>query len=107
MKVTLALITLLGFLLFEEPVTNNQLVVSQHSGTLKSKAFKVLDSKCNVCHRKQNPFMVFSLKNMEKRARKIYTQVFEKKRMPKGNDIKLTQEEYSLLENWLDTQLTN
>lgn len=106
MKVTLALFTLMGFLLFEEPLSFNEVTVSQHSEVLRSKAFKILDSKCNICHRKQNPFMVFSLKNMEKRAGKIYTQVYVKKRMPKGKEIKLTQGEYSVLENWLNTQLT-
>ncbi|MEQ8712216.1 MAG: hypothetical protein RIC80_04320 [Cyclobacteriaceae bacterium] len=104
MKVTLALITLMGFLLFEVSIPIDQLACN-HPEELVNKAFKILDTKCNTCHKKQNPLMVFSLKNMEKRAKKIYTQVIEKKRMPKGNDIKLTQEEYSLLVNWLNTQL--
>lgn len=68
---------------------------------LKQQAYEVLKSKCNVCHKKQNPFKVFSLKNMEKHAKKIHHQVFVLKRMPKGDDIKLTAEEYQILESWL------
>ena len=68
---------------------------------LKQQAYEVLTSKCNVCHKKQNPFKVFSLKNMEKHAKKIHHQVFVLKRMPKGDDIKLTEEEYQTLEKWL------
>lgn len=73
---------------------------------LKEQAFEILDKKCNVCHRKQNPFKVFSLKNMNKHAPKIYQQVFVKRKMPKGDKIKLTTEEYQLLKNWLKSQNT-
>lgn len=107
MKVTIALFTLIGFFLLEGPQPVMSIEVSNASEELKTKAYKVLDGKCNVCHRKQNPFMVFSMKNMERRAAKIYKQVIVKKRMPKGDDIKLTQEEYSHLKNWLTTQLNN
>lgn len=72
----------------------------------KTAAFKILENKCNVCHKKRNPFMIFKLKNMDKRAKKIYKQVFVKKRMPKGDEIKLTVEEYKVLEEWLKTNLT-
>jgi hypothetical protein len=68
---------------------------------LKQKAFEILDTKCNVCHRKQNPFKVFSLRNMNKHAAKIYKQVFVKRRMPKGDEIILTEQEYQILKNWL------
>ncbi|MEM6768065.1 MAG: hypothetical protein AAF655_24230 [Bacteroidota bacterium] len=69
---------------------------------LKQQAFTLLQQKCNLCHKKQNPFKVFSLKNMEKYAKKIHHQVFVLKRMPKGDDIQLTEEEYQILEKWLD-----
>ncbi len=72
---------------------------------LKQMAFDILNTKCNVCHRKQNPFRVFSLKNMEKNATRIRKQVFIKKRMPKGNEIRLTKSEYETLEKWLKTQI--
>ncbi|MEM0994569.1 MAG: hypothetical protein AAGI49_16160 [Bacteroidota bacterium] len=74
---------------------------------VKVSAFKVLDTKCNVCHRRQNPFKVFSLKNMNKHAAKIHQQVFVLRRMPKGGAIKLTEEEYSLLKEWLESQNIN
>ena len=71
---------------------------------LKREAFEILDSKCNVCHRKQNPFMVFNEKNMVRRAKKIYKMVFIERKMPKGNEIKLTNAEHAKLEKWLFTQ---
>ena len=71
---------------------------------LKKAAFNVLETKCNVCHRKQNPFMIFKEKNMEKRAPKIYQMVFVERKMPKGDEIRLTNEEYTTLEKWLFTQ---
>ena len=71
---------------------------------LQKAAFEILDAKCNVCHRKQNPFMVFKEKNISKRAKKIYRMVFAERRMPKGNEIRLTYEEYATLEKWLFTQ---
>ncbi len=70
----------------------------------KKAALDVLINKCNVCHRKKNPFKVFSQKNMEKHAPKIYQQVFVMKRMPKGEKTKLTDEEYRILKNWLVTE---
>ena len=69
--------------------------------SLKLKAFSVLEAKCNVCYRKQNPFMIFSKNNMNRRANSIYQQVFEKKRMPKGNRISLTSADVTHLKQWL------
>lgn len=71
--------------------------------TLKQTALSILQTKCNVCHKKQNPFKVFSEKNMAKHAPKIHKQVFVKQRMPKG-DIKLTTTEYTVLKQWLSTK---
>ena len=108
MKVTLALLTLAGLLLLERFPSRVQAKAVDNlvlkTKILKLDAFKILDAKCNVCHRKKNPFMVFSLKNMEKRSSKIHKQVFVKRRMPKGNDIQLTADEYGTLKNWLLTQ---
>lgn len=70
-------------------------------GNLKSAAFKILETKCNTCHKRQNPFMVFKEKNMEKRAQKINEMVFIERKMPKGNDVKLSPQEYTTLKNWL------
>ena len=69
---------------------------------LKTDAFKILQTKCNVCHRVKNPGKVFTLNNMSSLAPKIYKQVFIKKRMPK-NGAKLTEAEKQTLLNWLET----
>ena len=71
---------------------------------LKEEVFEILNSKCNACHRKQNPFKLFSLKNMDKNAPKIYQQVFIKQRMPKGDKVKLTDQESLTLKKWLKSQ---
>lgn len=80
-------------------------VSAQHiSVDLKADALEILQQKCNVCHRKKNRKKVFTEDNMSALAPKIYKQVFIKQRMPKGNKIKLTTEEYTLLRNWLYTE---
>jgi uncharacterized membrane protein len=73
--------------------------------SIKEKAYTVLNNKCNICHRKQNPFKIFSLRNMDRYAQKIEEQVFILKRMPKGNEIKLTNFEKESLQNWLETTI--
>ncbi|WP_212003280.1 hypothetical protein [Chitinophaga sp. HK235] len=67
----------------------------------KEKALLVLQTKCNVCHTRNNPFRIFNSRNMERNASAIYTQVFVKGRMPKGDDIKLTEGERETLKKWL------
>jgi uncharacterized membrane protein len=62
---------------------------------LKTEAFEVLDTKCNVCHRKQNPLMIFKEKNMAKRAAKIHNRVFVERSMPKAEGTPLTFKEYA------------
>jgi len=69
----------------------------------KLSAFKILETKCNACHRTKNPGKVFTLDNMNLLGPKIHKQVFVKQRMPKGKEIRMTQNEYDLLENWLLT----
>ena len=68
---------------------------------LKSDAYEILKSKCNGCHQVKNPARVFTLDNMDKFSAVIYKQVFVKKRMPKGKEIKLTDDEYERLRKWL------
>lgn len=80
------------------------ILTDRASGMLKNKALRILEDKCNVCHRRQNPLMLFKDKNMEKRAIKIYNMVFVERRMPKGDEIRLTFAEYQILEEWLFTQ---
>jgi len=70
---------------------------------LKLEALKILQTKCNVCHRTKNPRKVFTLDNMHVLAPKIHKQVFIKRRMPKGREIRLSSREYDVLENWLLT----
>ena len=79
----------------------NPLMVNDLRMDVKQEAFNILKAKCNVCHRRQNPFKIFSLKNMDKNAPRIHQQVFIKRRMPKGDKIKLSDQEYQTLNQWL------
>ncbi len=74
---------------------------------IKEKVLTILQKKCNVCHKKKNPFMVFKLKNMDKRSKKIFNQVFVKKRMPKGDNITLTTRESQELLTWINSTKNN
>ena len=87
----------------EQANANYLSFVSDPEPSLKQAALEVLQSKCNICHKKRNPFKVFSLRNMEKHAPKIYKQVFIYERMPKG-EMRLTNEEYQTLKNWLKSK---
>ena len=78
--------------------------LAKTSDPLKKETLQILENKCNICHRKKNPFMVFNEKNAPKRAKKIYQMVFVERKMPKGNEVRLTNEEYIKLEKWLFTQ---
>lgn len=69
---------------------------------VKSSALRVLQLKCNTCHARQNPGKVFTSNNMNTLAARINEQVFVKRRMPRGK--RLTNEEYTSLQNWLNTQ---
>ncbi|WP_120650282.1 MULTISPECIES: hypothetical protein [unclassified Aquimarina] len=73
----------------------------------KAEAFKILESKCNVCHYKKNKRRVFTLENMNSWANDIYKQVFIKKRMPKGKKIKLNSKEYQELLTWITSTKTS
>lgn len=90
--------------LAELPADRNISEIHVPVDELKKEVFDILNTKCNTCHRKQNPFKVFSLKNMDKHAPKIHQQVFIKRRMPKGDKIKLTDQEYQSLQQWLQSQ---
>ena len=71
--------------------------------TPKTEAFKILENKCNVCHVKRNRSKIFTQDNMNLFAYDIHSQVFVKKRMPKGKKIELTNAEFITLKNWLKT----
>lgn len=79
-------------------------VLTDSTTELETEVLSILKAKCNVCHRKQNPFKIFSLKNLDKHAPKIKEQVFVKKRMPKGDKIKLTDQEIQTLTQWLQSK---
>lgn len=71
------------------------------SDASKEKALQILENTCNVCHSKRNRKHVFTLKNMNLWTGDIYKQVFIKKRMPKGKNIKLTSQEYQASLKWI------
>lgn len=111
MRKKLAIMLCLGIFIYprvfkafeNESITDYQ-EAQVSSEKLRKVALEILNSKCNVCHRKRNPFMVFKESNMSKRAKKIYRAVFVEQRMPKGSRIKLTKKEYLSLEEWLLTE---
>ena len=88
----------------EAPQLNLPHAYSQVGTDMEEAVLAILDAKCNVCHKRQNPFRVFKSKNLDKNAPKIKEQVFVKKRMPKGDEIKLTEQELNTLNTWLTTK---
>ena len=68
---------------------------------VKKEAFKILESKCNDCHRIEKKESIFSLENMDMYARKINRQVFIFKVMPKGDEVKLSDKEKASLKTWI------
>lgn len=105
LKISILIILFASLTAFE---IKQEVRLEPHSPTirdpLKQEVFNILDTKCNVCHRKRMPFMVFSEKNMTKRASRIYRMVFVEKRMPKGNEIRLSTDESTKLKQWLHAQ---
>lgn len=74
-----------------------------NNDSIQFRALEILNRKCNVCHMHRNRRRVFTDANMGPWADAIYTQVFLKKRMPKGKRIKLDSEEYQDLLTWIST----
>ena len=99
-----ALILLTAFQAKSETYKGGHASTLNWDAKLKKETLDILEGKCNVCHRRKNPFMIFNLKNMEKRAPKIYKMVFIDQRMPKGDEFRLSNEESDKLEKWLYTQ---
>jgi uncharacterized membrane protein len=99
----LIVIAFSSFTTFDVPATAETSVQASDPGEdVKSAALKVLQLKCNTCHVRQNPGKVFTPSNMNTLASKINEQVFVKKRMPRGK--RLTNEEYTTLQTWLNNQ---
>lgn len=86
-------------------ITKNDDAQAYSASVEQRDAYKVLSNKCNVCHIKRNPRKVFTLENMDRFARKINRQVFIWKRMPKGNEISLSEQEKKTIQKWLNNQL--
>ena len=92
---------------YESLEANNKINERYASGFLSQyppeKAFQILDAKCNVCHRRKNKNRIFTKVNMNTWANDIYEQVYVKKRMPKGNKIKLSSLENQELLSWISS----
>ena len=101
------IILVIASLSFALALFPNSSVIEQHPGPenppseLKIRAFSILKNTCNICHERKNKRRVFTLENMDDYGKKIHKQVFIKKRMPKGDDIKLSKAEYRQLKGWL------
>lgn len=93
--------------LTEGNVRNSEYVSIALAGSSKERAFQILENKCNVCHERRNKRRVFTAGNMDSWAEDVYKQVFVKKRMPKGKNIKLTSNEYQDLLTWISSSKTN
>lgn len=76
-----------------------------NSNVIENKALRVLELKCNVCHVSDYPRNIFSIENINDFSKKIYKQVFIKEKMPKGDSIKLSDEEKGILLDWIKTQI--
>lgn len=71
--------------------------------SVKESAFQILSNKCNECHVKRNRKRLFTKNNMDNWADDVYNQVFIKRRMPKGNKIKLSAQDYQNLLTWISS----
>ena len=87
---------------FSQP-WNEKPIQFENIDLLKENAFQVLSNKCNTCHSKMNRKRIFTLNNMNPWSKDIYSQVFIKKRMPKGKKTKLTLLEYQELLAWINS----
>ena len=93
--------------LAENKIRNSEYVSIALAERSKERAYQILENKCNVCHEKRNRRRVFTMGNMDSWAEEVYKQVFVKKRMPKGKNIKLTSNEYQDLLTWISSSKTN
>ena len=102
----MVLIILIASLLTAIPAeVHSQTPENRTAAPVRDNALKVLNEKCNICHRRQNPRKVFTDINMDELAPAIYKQVFVKKRMPRGNTINLTETDQKALMDWIRTRL--
>lgn len=99
MKFLTIIITILSMLIGGQQLSESISIAPEP--TAKEVAYSILTLKCNVCHQTQNPSKVFTKENMDRFAKKIKRQVFLWRRMPKGDEIKLTKEEKQQLKSWI------
>lgn len=101
---------LFGFSVFTAPSPNYSKTFRDSMNQqedIREGAFNVLREKCNVCHATKKRTDVFTLENMDSLARVIREQVFEKRKMPKGRKINLTESEKQTLKHWIEVVLKN
>lgn len=103
---TLRLLALLSGCLFFLPNVAERPPDPVNDPDLSAAAYRILDLKCNSCHRKRNPFLIFRPKNIDRRADRIYRAVFVGKRMPKAGGEPLTPAESDTLKRWLQTKIS-
>ncbi len=77
----------------------------QTGDSLKIETFQILEDHCNACHQKKKPAYVFTVDNMNAFAPVINTQVFVKRKMPKGKKYPLSNPERQILQRWVNRQL--
>lgn len=75
--------------------------IGPQQNSLKTKAFNILKNKCNICHATKRRIQLFTLNNMDSLKAEINTQVFIKRKMPKGKRNQLSKQEEMNLKNWL------
>ncbi len=102
---TLRLLALFSGCLFFLPNVTEWPPDPGNEADLSAAAYRILDLKCNSCHRKRNPLLIFRPKNMDRRADRIYRAVFVSKRMPKAAGEPLTPAESDTLKRWLQTKI--
>ena len=100
-------------LLLFQPTTTSEPGSSEYSlsythtinptDSIETNAFSILESKCNFCHKKWNRKRIFTRENMNGWANDVHTQVFVKKRMPRGRKNKLNDKEYQHLLTWINS----
>ena len=104
MKTFLIILLLFSALVFCQGLHSNAAPAAINELSEKQKALIVLKKKCNACHLKDKPTIVFALSNMNRYAKKIKKQVFIRKKMPKGNKHNLTAKEKQDLKTWVYKQ---
>lgn len=97
----LTYICVVGPNMLDAPLPQNGFWEIEIQDRTKDQAYAILNIKCNSCHATKKKTDIFTLENMDSRAPDIHEQVFEKRKMPKGRKVKLTEEERETLNVWV------